>query len=87
LAKDNRYACDFARLWTRVLTETRASSCADAFVHRRGGGFLAGDVRWIELKRDDTAFMALIDQVIGPGTATAPPASPSCEFCRYSAAA
>lgn len=60
----------------------------DAFVHRRGGGFLAGDVRWIELKRDDAAFMTLLDQVLSvleqPST---PPASPSCEFCRYSAVA
>jgi len=60
----------------------------DAFVHRRGGGFLAGDVRWIELKRDDAGFTALLDQVLSVlEQPSAPPASASCEFCRYSAAA
>jgi hypothetical protein len=60
----------------------------DAFVHRRGGGFLAGDVRWIELKRDDAAFTSLLDQVMTVlEQATAPPVNASCEFCRYSAAA
>jgi len=60
----------------------------DAFVHRRGGGFLAGDVRWIELKRDDAAFMALLGHVVSVlEQAAPPPASASCEFCRYSAAA
>jgi len=60
----------------------------DAFVHRRGGGFLAGDVRWIELKRDDAAFMALLDQVLSVlEQAAPPPASINCEFCRYNAVA
>jgi len=60
----------------------------DAFVHRRGGGFLAGDVRWVELKRDDTAFMTLLGEVVGVlDQPAAPPASPNCEFCRYSTAA
>jgi hypothetical protein len=69
-----------------VRTEQRFEP--DAFVHRRGGGFLAGDVRWIELKRDDAAFTALLDQVLSVlEQASAPPPSASCEFCRYSAAA
>jgi hypothetical protein len=60
----------------------------DAFVHRRGGGFLAGDVRWVELKRDDAGFLGLIDEVLSVlDLTTAPPASMTCEFCRYGAAA
>jgi hypothetical protein len=60
----------------------------DAFVHRRGGGFLAGDVRWVELQRDDAAFIAFLGQVVSVlELPAAPPASGNCEFCRYSSAA
>ena len=60
----------------------------DAFVHRRGGGFLAGDVRWIELKRDDAAFMTLLDEVLSVLDRPAAPApSVNCDFCRYGAVA
>jgi CRISPR/Cas system-associated exonuclease Cas4 (RecB family) len=60
----------------------------DAFVHRRGGGFLAGDVRWVELKRDDAAFAALLKQIVSILEQPAPPPpSPTCEFCKYSSAA
>jgi PD-(D/E)XK nuclease superfamily len=60
----------------------------DAFVHRRGGGFLAGDVRWVELKRDDAAFLNLLDEVLSVLELPAPPPPGStCEFCGYGAAA
>lgn len=60
----------------------------DAFVHRRGGGFLAGDVRWVELRRDEGAFLALLGQVMSVLEQSVPPAAtPTCDYCRYSVAA
>lgn len=43
-----------------------------------------GDVKWIELEREDEKFMEFISQVIGVLDQPSPPkASPSCPWCAY----
>lgn len=59
-----------------------------AFFERRGIASLAGDLCWIEVKRDDTAFLAFLDEVLSVLEQPDPPlAVPSCEWCRWTAAA
>lgn len=45
---------------------------------------LSGPVRWIEIRRDDTSFLAFLKDVLDILELPKPPDSaPSCEWCRY----
>ena len=52
------------------------------FTHWRGVASLTGDLEYVPMKRDDAAFLALITNVLTLlELPTAPPQSPTCEFC------
>jgi hypothetical protein len=44
---------------------------------------LIGDMRWLEMQRDDDRFMAFLDEIIGVLENPMPEPSPSCSYCRY----
>lgn len=52
-----------------------------------GGARLGGSVKWIEIPRDDAAFLAFLGDVSAVLDAPAPPpADPECAWCRHRAA-
>lgn len=42
-----------------------------------------GDVRWIEIPREDSRFLQFLDEVVGVLEGPVPPPAESCEWCRY----
>lgn len=57
----------------------------EAFSHRPGEeATLRGGLTWIEIPRDDEAFMSFLDEVLEVlEQPDPPPAAPGCEWCRY----
>jgi hypothetical protein len=55
-----------------------------AFSQRNGSAALTGALGWIEVARDDTAFMHFLGQVLDVLELEAPPPpGNSCEWCKY----
>jgi hypothetical protein len=57
----------------------------DAFANGEpGNGFLCGTVSWVDIQRDDAAFMRFLAGVVAMLEEPMPPeASPDCGWCRY----
>ncbi|MFQ5801553.1 MAG: PD-(D/E)XK nuclease family protein [Candidatus Methylomirabilales bacterium] len=55
------------------------------FSHDRAGkASLAGNLTWLEIPRDDAAFLQFVDDVLSILERPAPPdGAPSCEWCQY----
>jgi len=83
------YALEHARPGSISLTPIRRLGLIvfepDAFASgRAGNGFLRGAVDWIEIQRDDAAFVRFLSAVVSMLEAPVPPeASPDCNWCGY----
>lgn len=53
-------------------------------VEKADSAILSGGISWIEIPRDDKAFLEFLEEVVSVLELPAPPGgSPSCECCRY----
>jgi hypothetical protein len=56
----------------------------DSYIHQEGRANLSGSVSWIEIPRNDKAFMAFLSDVLAVLEASEPPdPHPHCEWCMY----